>query len=115
MDGQIWSSLLKLIIFLPVVLILAYLSLRIGKTSMLKMGGGRIIKIVERVSLSPKSSICIAVIDDKAYVIGATEERVEILMELSPETMEKLMNQEKSCSADILSNFNRVMNRKDRL
>jgi hypothetical protein len=72
-----------------VVIILAYLSLKLG-SSRLMSGSGRLIRIIERVPLSGKSYLCIALIDSKPYVIGSTEEKVEILMELPVESLEKL-------------------------
>lgn len=115
MDGQFMESFIKIIIFLPLVLLLAYISLKFGNRRMVGMGGKRLIKIVERVPLSQKSFLCIAVIDGKPYVIGSTEERIEILKELPPESLERLSEEDNSFKSSLIGNFNLLMNRKERL
>lgn len=114
MDGQMVTSVLKIVLFLPFVLLLIYLSLKLGGSRMAGMAGGKLIRIVERVPLNSKSIICVALIDNKPYVIGCSEERVDILMELPPESLEKL-NRDGSFKDNLISNFNLMFNRKDRL
>jgi len=113
MDAQLAASFLKVIIFLPLVIILAYLSLKLGGTKMMS-GGGRLIKIVERVPLTGKSYLCVAVINGKPYVIGSSEDKVEILMELPEESLEKL-RQGEGFKDNLMTNFYLLINRKDRL
>lgn len=115
MDSQFIASILKLIIFLPVVIILAYVCLKFGGNRMMNMGGGRLIRIVERVPLSSKSFICIAIINDTPYVISSTESKVEILMELPQESLEKLKRGEGSLKDNLMINFRDLLKGKERL
>ncbi|KPU44700.1 hypothetical protein OXPF_17860 [Oxobacter pfennigii] len=112
MDAQLAASFLKLIIFLPVVILLAYISLKLGGQKMLN-GGSRIIKIIERVPITSKSYLCVAVINGKPYIVSSSEEKVEILMELPMETMEKY-KREGSFKDNFLENLNLFINRKER-
>jgi Flagellar biogenesis protein len=113
MGGEVWGSFFKIIIFLPMVLLLAYISLRIGGGKMMGMGS-RIIKIVEKVPLSGKSSLYVALINDKPYVISSCEGKIEILMELPQDALEKLKQGEGSFKESIITNFNQLLSRKDR-
>jgi flagellar protein FliO/FliZ len=114
MDGEFIASVIKIIIFLPIVLILAYLSLKLGGGRMMNMGGGKLIRIVERVPLSGKSFLCVAVIDDKPYVVSSTEEKIEILMELPSESLDKIKKGEAGIKENLAVNFSSLLKRKDR-
>lgn len=113
MDGQFAGSVIKIIIFLPMVVLLAYISLKVGGGRMMGMGKGRIIKIIEKVPLSNKSYLCVALINNKPYVIGCTEEKFEILMELPLEAIEEMKQGSGSIQENMLHNLSKLMNRKD--
>jgi len=115
MDEQTASSILKILIFLPLVLILAYISLKIAGGRMAAFGGGRIIKIVERVPLSNKGFLYVALIDGKPYVLSSTEERIEILMELPQEALEKRdVGEGLTLKESFMTNLSQLINRKDK-
>ena len=82
---------------------------------MMNMNGGKLIKIVERLPMSRKSFLCIAVINDIPYVVSSSEEKIEILMELPVESLDKLKMREGSFKESLLSNFELLIKRKDRL
>ena len=118
MDSAFDASFIKIIIFLPVVLLLIYISLRLGGSQIMKIGGGKLIKVIERVPVSSKSFLCIAIINEKPYVISSTEEKIEILMELPVESLEKLKQSQDVCSNfkdNLISNFKALIKGKDRL
>ena len=74
-----------------------YLSLRYGGVKLQSLQNGRHIKILERVSLSKENSLVVTKLGDKAYVLGSTNGKIEILKELSNEELLKV--QEKSSLA----------------
>ena len=114
MDGQFIASVIKLVVFLPFVIILAYICLKFGSSRIMNMGGGRLIKIVERVPLSNKSYICVAIINDLPYVISSTEEKVEILMELPLESLEKLKKTNGSFKDNLIMDFSQLLKGKEK-
>jgi flagellar protein FliO/FliZ len=114
MEPQVAASLLKIIIFLPLVLILAYLSIKLGGSRMMGLGSGRIIKIVEKVPLTGKSFLCVALINEKPYVVSCTEDKVEIVMELPIDTLDRLKHTEGSFKENFFANLNQFISRKDK-
>lgn len=114
MDTTIAVTFIKIIIFLPLVLLLAYLSLKVGGKHMMGFNS-RVIRVVEKVSLSNKTSLCVVVIDGKPYVVSSSDEKVEILMELPKEVLDKAKQGETSFKESLISNFNLLLNRKDKL
>jgi flagellar protein FliO/FliZ len=114
MGDSILTSFIKIIIFLPLVIMLAYVSLKIGGSRVMGMGG-RIIRIVEKVPLTNKSFLCVAVINGKPYVISSSDEKVEILMELPEEALNNIKRGEGSFKDSLVINFNRLLKRKDRV
>lgn len=106
MDNIAANSLIKLFIFLPLIIILIYLVLKYEGKYLMKLGSGRIVKIVERVPLSNKAALIVAIINGKPYVISSTEQKVEILMELPQECIENNQTDENS----FISNFEACLN-----
>jgi flagellar protein FliO/FliZ len=108
MEGSIWIMLLKVIIFLPFTVLLIYLVLKYGGSSALKIQNGKFLKIIEKTSLSKDSSIVIASIGKKYYLISSTSSRNEILMELDQDEInEYLANKNNSIKNGLNNMFNR--------
>jgi flagellar biosynthetic protein FliO len=82
--------LFQVVIFLPLIVGLIYLSLRFGGSKLQSIQNGRMIKIMERVALSKENSLVVAKIGEKGYVISSTNGRIEILIELNDEELIKL-------------------------
>jgi len=87
MDGQIWLMLIKIIIFLPCVLILIYLSAKFGASKLQSMQNGKYIKVIERVPLTKESSLVVTKIGEKGYVLSSSNGGINILTKLSDEEL----------------------------
>lgn len=87
MDSSFWLMLLKIIIFLPAVLILFYLSIKYGGSRLQQLQNGKLIKVLERVPLSKENSLVVVRIGKKGYVLTSSNGRVEKLLELSEEEL----------------------------
>jgi len=87
MDGQIWLMLIKIIIFLPCVLILIYLSAKFGGSKLQSMQNGKYIKVIERVPLTKDSSLVVTKIGEKGYVLSSSSGGINILTKLSDEEL----------------------------
>jgi flagellar protein FliO/FliZ len=114
MDGEFAASIVKIIIFLPLILILAYISLKLGGGKLMGVGSGKIVKIVEKVPVTNKTYLCVALINDKPYVISSCEGRIDVLMELPQEAMDKMKNGQGNFKETLISNFNTFLKRKDK-
>jgi flagellar protein FliO/FliZ len=84
-DGEFWMLILKIILFLPLILLLLYLSLKYGGNKLQKLQDGKYMKILDRISLSKDNSIVVVKIGEKAYAISSSSKKVEILFEIPKE------------------------------
>lgn len=87
MDQGFALQLLLLLVFLPLVIALIYISLKYGGKYMNKMGGNKLIKVVERTQLSQHSFLAVVKINNKPYVVSSSDKEVKILMELDESTL----------------------------
>lgn len=90
MDFNFWIMLLKIVVFLPFILLLFYLSVKYGGNKLQGMQNGRFIKVIERVALSKENSLIVVKIGDKGYVLTSAAGKVDTLLELSDEELVKL-------------------------
>jgi flagellar protein FliO/FliZ len=84
------DQILVLFVFLPIVIICIYISLKLGGKYMGKMNNGALIKVIEKVPLSQNAFIAIVTIDGKPYVISCSEKQIQLLMELDEEVLLKV-------------------------
>lgn len=80
---NIWGPIIRLIIFLPLVSLLAYVLIKYGWGKKYLQLGDKYIKVVEQTSLTPKSSLNVVKIGEKYFLITVTEQQVNVLNELS--------------------------------
>ena len=81
-DGEFWMLIFKIIVFLPLILVLLYLSLKYGGNKLQKLQNGKYMKIIDRIALSKDNSIVVVKIGEKAYAISSSSKKIEILFEL---------------------------------
>jgi flagellar protein FliO/FliZ len=112
---EFFGSLAKILVFLPLVILLAYLSIRVGGSKMLKMGQGKIIRVIEKVPLNNKAALSVVLINNKPYVVSYSEDEVKILMPLPEDCVEKQQEENKSFSENMKNNFKSIVKRKERL
>lgn len=82
MAYSFWESLVRILLFLPLVLVLAYLMIKFGLSRSLIRQQGRHLKVIDQVALSPKATINVVKVADKYYLIGATENQIVYLKEI---------------------------------
>lgn len=108
MEGSIWIMLLKIIVFLPFTILLIYLVLKYGGSSALKIQNRKYIKIIEKTCLSKDSSIILANVGEKYFLMSCTSSHNEILMELDKDEINGyLANKDNSIKSGINNFFNR--------
>ncbi|WP_374119111.1 flagellar biosynthetic protein FliO [Clostridium sp. OS1-26] len=76
---------LKIVIFLPFILILIYISMKYGGSKLQNIQNGKYIKILERAPISKENSLLVVKIGQKGYVMASTNGKIEIISELSQE------------------------------
>ncbi len=90
MDYNFWIMLLKIVVFLPLILLLFFITLKYGGNKLQGIQNGRFIKVLERVSLSKENSLIAVKIGEKGYVLTSAAGKVDTLLELSEEELTKL-------------------------
>lgn len=90
MDKQFLEMILNIVIVLPFIIFLIYLSLKYGSTKLQNIQNGRFIKVLERVSVTKDSALLLLKIGDKVYVASCGSGKTEMIMELTEEEAEKL-------------------------
>ena len=91
-DGEFWVLIFKIIVFLPFILLILYVSLKYGGNKLQKLQNGRYMKILDRISLSKENSIVVVKIGEKAYAISSSTKDVRILFELPREEIITIEN-----------------------
>lgn len=114
MDLSFWFMLLKIIIFLPFILVLFYLSVKYGGSKLLQIQNGRFIKVLERVPISKENSLVVVKIGDKGYILSSTTGKMDTLMELSSEELSAVeANKQIPEYLGIKDFYNKVLNKKE--
>lgn len=90
MDLQFLWMLLKIIIFLPFILLLIYISLKFGGNKLQSMQNGKYIKILERTNVSKTNSLLVVRLGEKIYVMSSTNNEIKIVSELNEEEVLRL-------------------------
>lgn len=89
-DLQFVITLLKIIAFLPFIILLIYISIKYGGGKLQDIQKGKYMKIMDRLPLSKENSLLVVKIGDKAYVISSTHGNVQIMLELTSEDIIKI-------------------------
>lgn len=92
MDLQFLWMFLKIIIFLPFILLLIYISIKYGGTKLQNIQNGKYIKILERTNVSKTNSLLVVKLGQKTYVMASTNGEIKIISELSEDEAVKLEN-----------------------
>jgi flagellar protein FliO/FliZ len=94
MDTSFIVEFIKMIVLLPLILLLIYISLKHGGKYISNLTSGRIIKVYERVPLGQNTQLSVVSIGGKPYVIISGEKGAQILLELDEEILKNYqMNQ----------------------
>ncbi|KZL94147.1 flagellar biosynthetic protein FliO [Clostridium magnum] len=90
MDLQFLWMLFKIIIFLPFILLLIYISIKYGGNKLQDIQNGRYIKILERAAISKENALLVVKIGEKGYVMSSVTGKLEIVSELEKEEISKI-------------------------
>lgn len=76
-------AILRLIIFLPLVAVLAFLAIKygLGRSQYLRTSNSNL-QVLERVTLTPKTGLCVVKIVDKFYLFSVSEQETLLVKEL---------------------------------
>lgn len=76
-----WASVAKLLLALPAVILLAYLSLRLTATLSRERGGASI-EIIEKTALNKNQYLCIVKVGERYHLVGTSEHGMTLLRDV---------------------------------
>lgn len=79
---SILKMVLQIIVFLPFIIFLIYLSMKFGGNKLQSLQKGKFIKVFERTAISKDNSLIVVQMGRKGYVVASTNGKLEVLKEL---------------------------------
>ncbi|MEW6661734.1 MAG: flagellar biosynthetic protein FliO [Bacillota bacterium] len=80
--GELYTAVLRLLIFLPLVAALAYFSLKYGLGRRWQLQGTGFIKVLDRVSLNAKSHLYLVEAGGRYFVVASGDQGPRLITEL---------------------------------
>ncbi|WP_227767225.1 flagellar biosynthetic protein FliO [Zhaonella formicivorans] len=80
---DLFGAVLRLMIFLPLVVVLAYLSIKYGLGKAQHFRVAAHLQVVDRLILGPKAGLYVVKVVDRYYVLAVNEHRTTLLKELA--------------------------------
>ena len=100
---------IKLIFALVVVIFLMMLSLRLSNKSIDKINGKRYMNVVDKVQLGKDSFIAIVKIGDKGLIMSVSQNKTEVLEEITLEEVLKIEKEKRESIEDMTKTVDKVM------
>lgn len=111
MGWDVLTMVFKVLIALPVILLLIYISAKVGGSKLQRFQDGRYIKILERVPISKDNAFLAIKIGDKAYVVSSTTGKIEIVKQINQEELSAIESS-KSVNLNMnLSGYKKIFNK----
>lgn len=105
MNSSFMAQILYMLLLLPCIIFLIYITLKYSGKYVNNFSNGKIIKVIERVQLGQNSFLAVVLIKDKPYLISSCEKGVEILLELEEDSLDEYIKNSTH------SNFNTLLNK----
>lgn len=96
LNSELLLSWLKIIAALPIVLLLAYISMKLSRSYMSNFKKGMFMKVIETIPVYNKSAVSIVQIGAKYFVLGVSEQGMQIITELTENEMDEMKAQSKT-------------------
>ena len=100
---------IKLIFALAVVVFLMKLSLKLSNKGIDKINGKRYLKVIDKVQLGKESFIAIVKIGEKGLIISVSQNKTEILEEITIEEVIKIEKEKRESIEDMTKTVDKVM------
>lgn len=110
-DTALLMNTLRLILALPVVIILAYLSLRLTNKYIYQRNQGKSIQVLERIPLNSKNSLCVIRIGEEYIVASVTESSFQVVKNIGPTEAEayRTVSQELNFNSALKTNLKKYI------
>lgn len=82
MEWNLWEAVIRIIVYLPIVALLAYLVIKYGVAKNYSRSKGNL-RLLEQVVLLPKATINIVKVGEEYLVVSATEQEINVIKHLN--------------------------------
>lgn len=87
---NIFQYIIKLIIFVPMIIALIVISLKLSKINLENVGMNKYTKVLEKTNLNKDTDVYVLKIGDKGCVLVSSPSKIEKIKELSKEEIDKI-------------------------
>lgn len=87
---NIFQYIIKLIIFVPMIIALIVISLKLSKMNLANVGMNRYTKVLEKTNLNKDTDVYVLKIGDEGCVLVSSSSKIEKIKELSKEEIDKI-------------------------
>ena len=114
MNNTFLEFIINLIVLVPVVVILIFISLRLSKKSLIKIGSGSYVKVLEKINLS--KDICLYVIKsgNTGCIIVTSNNNTQVIKKLNEDEINEIIemkNQHNDLSYLNNLDFSKILNK----
>lgn len=115
MNNTFLEFIINLIVLVPVVVLLIFISLRLSKKSLSKIGSGSYVKVLEKINLS--KDICLYVIKsgNTGCIIVTSNNNTQVIKKLNEDEINEIIemkNQHNDLSYLNNLDFSKILNKK---
>ena len=115
MNNTFLEFIINLIVLVPVVVLLIFISLRLSKKSLIKIGSGSYVKVLEKINLS--KDICLYVIKsgNTGCIIVTSNNNTQVIKKLNEGEINEIIemkNQHNDLSYLNNLDFSKILNKK---
>lgn len=115
MNNTFLEFIINLIVLVPVVVLLIFISLRLSKKSLIKIGSGSYVKVLEKINLS--KDICLYVIKsgNTGCIIVTSNNNTQVIKKLNEYEINEIIemkNQHNDLSYLNNLDFSKILNKK---
>jgi len=82
LEWNLWEAVIRIIVYLPIVALLAYLVIKYGVAKNYSRSKGNL-RLLEQVVLLPKATINIVKVGEEYLVVSATEQEINVIKHLN--------------------------------
>lgn len=114
MNNTFLEFIINLIVLVPVVVLLIFISLRLSKKSLIKIGSGSYVKVLEKINLS--KDICLYVIKsgNTGCIIVTSNNNTQVIKKLNEDEINEIIemkNQHNDLSYLNNLDFSKILNK----
>lgn len=112
--SQTWQMLIEIILFLPFIILLIFLTLKYGGQKVQSMQNGKYMRILDRLPISKENSLLVVKIGEKAYLVASSQGKIEVVNELEDSELKQIETSHSVPQYNDIKDFIKNFNKKGR-